>query len=62
MEKSRKQMKERRNIAKTIRGVKKVRDFLDHLHSLSHTHLQSMIFSHNVQTKPGDAAKAGKKK
>ncbi|THG18427.1 hypothetical protein TEA_023771 [Camellia sinensis var. sinensis] len=67
VEKSRKQLKERKNRTKKIRGVKKVRKLL--ILALGYTYTgQSLSLSlslsllHNVQTKAGDAAKAGKKK
>lgn len=74
IEKSRKQLKERKNRAKKIRGVKKVGHaspippFLWHFLSPISLVLISLIIWHMVftvfllQTKAGDAAKGGKKK
>ena len=65
VEKSRKQMKERKNRAKKIRGVKKVIQLcvVDYClllyHFLLYKRITSGVF---LQTKASDAAKAGKKK
>ncbi|RZS01643.1 hypothetical protein BHM03_00031530 [Ensete ventricosum] len=74
VEKSRKQMKERKNRAKKVRGVKKflvqaaifLHSVLWLLSSYEFTtcclNWRCLLFILDVQTKAGDAAKAGKKK
>lgn len=63
VEKSRKQLKERKNRAKKIRGVKKVRQLLAPLADIYNLFCSFwFLILYLVQTKAGDAAKAGKKK